>query len=213
MKKIGILALTAVVGAAQAQTFTNSVWSSSLSNVGAQVATQGTCIQLDLRNFVLNANNASGGLSWNFDFTSGANAYSSVDFTIYGSVTVASPQWNTKLDIFASEQVFDTSAAATMVGSGWIVTSKLATAGQNSPVTQNFTATVNIPFSALTSKGSVSKDMFFSLSGFGTNGGNAIIGSAEISRIEQCFNPVPEPATMASLAIGTALLARRRRKS
>lgn len=79
-------------------------------------------------------------------------------------------------------------------------------------VGSNFTYSDNTPVVPNLVNYKVKKSFFLQVTDWGTQNFNPAVDFASISLIQQNHQPVPEPATIATLAIGALAFARRRRR-
>lgn len=78
----------------------------------------------------------------------------------------------------------------------------------------NFTYVDNSPVVPNLTNYKIKKSFFLQVTDWGTQQFNPAVDFASITLIQQNHQPVPEPATLATLALGTiAMIARRRRRS
>lgn len=198
MKRLSIIAMLAgVVGAANAVTFSNSVISSVPATSSSEIVS-GNSIKRVLDNFVLNANIPDGNVAWVFDFDASTGpdpvlGYTSVELIVRGTLS-----GGTGSIPLGTEQVRClVCQPPAIVGYGLMSTTMSESVWERSIV---------IPFSQTVVRGQAQKDLYFH---FETVTGG---GQMQVTEIEQRFTPVPEPATLIGLAVGSLLVARRRRK-
>ncbi len=189
---LSIAFLSVVAVAAQAQTFTNVSFVSTVAGSSAIITSSGNSITATLSNFTLLSNQV-GDIAWIYNFNSNpVPAYSAVTIEIGGAVI------NGTLDIAGNEKVFDMSSTPVQVANG-TVQGQFAGGAQFDP----FTLTQTFNFSQPVTIGQVQKDILHIVNS---------TGIAQVDYIKQTFTPVPEPASMAVLGLGAAALLRRRRK-
>jgi len=187
---IAFISIAAV--AAQAQTFTNVSFISTVPGSSASITSSGNSITANLTNFTL-LPSQMGDVAWIYNFNSSpVPAYNAVTIEIGGAVI------NGTLDIAGNEKVFDMSGAPLQVANGTIQ-GQFAGGAQFTP----FTLTQTFNFSQPVTIGQVQKDILHIVNS---------TGIAQVNYIKQTFSPVPEPASMAVLGLGVAALLRRRRK-
>ena len=181
--------------ASQAQMFINHTVSSTLPSSSHSFTSNGNAIWLNLSNFTFNSGFAD--VAWTFDFFAPTNqSYSSVELVIEGTVNDGS------LEIIGTENVFDTGTGPAVLNTQGILNTTVSA----NPGPTSFSATQTFALSPNIHKGNVSKDILFIFTPNGTN------SSVNITRVCQVFTPVPEPATMAGLALGLGAIVSRRRK-
>lgn len=197
----------AAIGAAvsaHANIFSTLSASATIDNAAAPAVAltpieTGNKYSLQVQNFTLDgANNDFGDIAWAFSFNSPV-AYDSVKYTING--TLASTDENQAAGmVVGDETIFDSSANVIGQGSLGPVEVDSNVDGSSNP----FSVSVVIPMSSSAQIGQVLKDQFFM-----TFSQNAVLN---VTSIDQCFHPVPEPASMAVLAVGLVGLVKRRQK-